>query len=82
MVYEKGVQSLTEQLRLSHKLIDNMLPSEIRQRMARHPGQRIADDIANCSIMFACFTGIDKLAGKHSTLDIINVLNELWCQVG
>ena len=81
MVWDSGSRKLKRQCKLKRQLLDNILPPDIRRQLTLNPGQTIADEFENCTIMFASFSGIDDLERTLTTVETISILNELWCQL-
>ena len=72
---------ITEALRLqqeqTEKLLLNILPSSIAQRLKQEQGI-IADSFENVSVMFADLVGFTELSSRKSPSEIVEMLNAIF----
>ena len=66
----------TEQQR-SEKLLLNVLPGRIAERLKNEPGL-IVDSIADCTVMFADLTDFTRLAEETPAREMLVLLNDLF----
>ncbi len=78
-------QSLQEKNRLLHteqenseRLLLSIFPRQIAERLKKETGV-IADDFADASVLFADINNFASLATKKSPLEIVELLNQLFC---
>jgi len=61
----------------SERLLLNVLPGHIAQRLKRDPSV-IADGIADCTVMFADLTDFTRLSEEMPPRDMVALLNEIF----
>ncbi len=78
---EKRVEERTWQLNIerdrSEKLLLNILPSPIIEQL-KHSQQSIAEDIKDVSILFADIVGFTEISHKHSSREMVTLLNKVF----
>ncbi len=64
----------------SERLLLNVLPVPIAERLRDQPGQVIADKFDEATVMFADITGFTKLTRSMSAEELVDLLNEIFSQ--
>ena len=72
-------QQLTREQEKSDRLLLNILPEPIAEQLKEKPGS-IASGFANVSILFADIVGFTQLSSRVSPIELVNVLNEIFCE--
>jgi class 3 adenylate cyclase len=68
---------LDEERARSDRLLYNMLPGPIAERLKRHPGA-IADGFERVTVLFADIVGFTPLSEKMSPPEVVALLNEVF----
>ncbi len=61
-------------------LLRNILPDQIAERLKANPGEAIADNFDDASILFADITGFVTMARKMGAAQVVDMLNNLVSQ--
>ncbi len=64
----------------SEALLDNLLPTEIAARLKSAPGEIIADDLPEVSILFADIVDFTPRASSMPADDVVRFLNEVFTE--
>jgi class 3 adenylate cyclase len=70
-------QQIAEERDRADQLLLNILPAPIAARLKEAPGT-IADSFAEVTVLFADLVGFTQLAGKLSSSQVVEMLNELF----
>ncbi len=62
----------------SDRLLRNMLPEKIANRLREEPDQIIADKFDEATVMFADIVGFTKLARERSAEELVDILNTVF----
>ncbi|MGH1419265.1 MAG: adenylate/guanylate cyclase domain-containing protein [Hyphomicrobiaceae bacterium] len=62
------------------KLLRNILPDKIAERLKEKPGEAIADSFDDASILFADITGFVAMAREMGAAQVVDILNNLVSQ--
>ncbi|NEO87753.1 MAG: hypothetical protein F6J87_26375 [Spirulina sp. SIO3F2] len=80
-VLEARVEERTRELKLaqenSEKLLLNVLPKPVAERLKRHE-HPIADGFENVTVLFADIVNFTTISGKISPQELIQILNQLF----
>lgn len=71
-------RGLVEERARADRLLLNVLPASVAERLKAAPEQRIADRHDEVSILFADIVGFTQLAGQRSAHDLVEMLNDLF----
>ena len=78
---EKKVEERTYELKLekekSENLLLNILPKEVAKELTEHPGQTIAQDFPNATVLFTDIVGFTKMSGNMNADDVVKMLNKM-----
>ncbi|MDF0551576.1 adenylate/guanylate cyclase domain-containing protein [Kamptonema sp. UHCC 0994] len=81
LAIRNSFQSALEQLEIeqekSERLLLNVLPKAIADRLKREPGT-IADSFENVTVLFADIAGFTKLSSHISPTELVKLLNEIF----
>ena len=81
LAIRNSFQSALEQLEIeqekSERLLLNVLPKAIADRLKREPGT-IADSFENVTVLFADIAGFTKLSSRISPTELVKLLNEIF----
>ena len=77
---EQQNQFLEIEKRTAENLLLNMLPREIAHRLRCDPDQNIADHHQTATILFADVVGFTKMSSTMAPLQVVNLLNDLFCR--
>ncbi|HLO47242.1 MAG TPA: adenylate/guanylate cyclase domain-containing protein [Kamptonema sp.] len=81
LAIRNSFQSALEQLEMeqekSERLLLNVLPKAIADRLKREPGT-IADSFENVTVLFADIAGFTKLSSRISPTELVKLLNEIF----
>ncbi|MDJ0612120.1 MAG: adenylate/guanylate cyclase domain-containing protein [Rhizobiaceae bacterium] len=64
----------------SERLLKNMLPEKIAERLREEPDQIIADKFDEATVMFADIVGFTKLARERSAEELVDILNTIFSE--
>lgn len=64
----------------SDRLLRNMLPEKIADRLREEPDQIIADKFDEATVMFADIVGFTKLARERSAEELVEILNAIFSE--
>ncbi len=70
-------EALREQREISERLLNNILPVSIAQRLKNEEGT-IADNFESCSVLFCDIVGFTELSEKLSATELVQMLNYLF----
>jgi class 3 adenylate cyclase len=76
---ERALDALRREQERSERLLLNVLPAAIAQRLKEQPGA-IADGFASVTVLFADIVGFTTFADARSPEDVVAVLNELFSE--
>lgn len=68
---------LAEERAKSERLLLNVLPGPVAERLKERPGT-IADDVAEVTVLFADIVDFTPLAAKLPAVDVVRLLNEIF----
>lgn len=78
---EKKVEERTYELKLekekSENLLLSILPKEVAKELTEHPGQTIAQDFPNATVLFTDIVGFTKMSGNMNADDLVKMLNKM-----
>jgi len=78
--FNKMLDQLTEEQKKSNKLLLNILPKKIADRL-KDNHKTIADNYYNCSVLFADIVGFTPLSAKLSAEELVSILNKIFSKV-
>lgn len=61
-------------------LLANMLPDPVAERLKAEPEARIADSVADASVMFTDLVGFTPLVRKLDASEMLNILDEIFTE--
>ncbi|MFH7030151.1 MAG: adenylate/guanylate cyclase domain-containing protein [Heteroscytonema crispum UTEX LB 1556] len=70
-------EALRQQQEQTERLLLNILPEAIANRLKLKPGT-IAEDFADVTVLFADIVGFTKLASELSAIKVVNLLNQIF----
>jgi adenylate cyclase len=70
-------EALRQQQEQTERLLLNILPEAIANRLKLKPGT-IAEDFADVTVLFADIVGFTKLASELSAIKLVNLLNQIF----
>jgi len=70
---------LEEERDRSEKLLLNILPASIAQRL-KHKHETIADGFAEATVLFADIAGFTRLAASRSPREVVELLNDIFSE--
>ena len=70
-------QKLQQEQQRSERLLLNILPPSIAERLLNHP-QTIADNFAEVSVLFADIVGFTQLSSQMSPTQVVELLNQVF----
>ncbi|MBD2776885.1 PAS domain S-box protein [Iningainema sp. BLCCT55] len=70
-------KALHEQQQQTERLLLNILPQEISNRLKQQPGL-IAEDFADVTVLFADIVDFTKTAAQLSAIQLVNLLNKIF----
>lgn len=76
---ERTESALFKEHQKSQSLLLNILPETTAERLSRGE-EMIADSFENCSILFADLVGFTDLSSNMPADDLVNLLNEIFCE--
>jgi class 3 adenylate cyclase len=76
-VGERAEAELNRERQRSERLLLNILPAPIAERLKNEPGT-IADQFSSVSVLFADIVGFTTLSSRISTEALIDILNEIF----
>ncbi|MGI0495151.1 adenylate/guanylate cyclase domain-containing protein [Alkalinema pantanalense CENA528] len=76
---QKALQQVTQEQEKSEKLLLNILPEPIADRLKRKP-QAIADGFSEATVLFADIVGFTELSSRLSPHELVAQLNEIFSQ--
>jgi len=80
-VLEKAVQDRTRELvaqeQKSENLLLNILPKDIAAELKQNPGQTIAKNCRNATVLFADIAGFTKMSDTMDASDVVKMLNDI-----
>ena len=80
-VLEKAVQDRTRELVIqeqkSENLLLNILPKDIAAELKQNPGQTIAKNCRNATVLFADIAGFTKMSDTMDASDVVKMLNDI-----
>ena len=62
----------------SERLLNNVLPSKIAQRLKEHPEEPIADSFDEATVLFADIIGFTEMSRRLDAGEMLYLLNELF----
>jgi adenylate cyclase len=74
---ERSLRQLTLEQEKSEKLLLNILPATIADRLKRHPTS-IADSFTSATVLFADIVGFTELSSRLAPQDLVQCLNEVF----
>ncbi len=74
---ERSLSQLTLEQEKSEKLLLNILPATIADRLKRHPTS-IADSFSSATVLFADIVGFTELSSRLSPQDLVQCLNQVF----
>jgi adenylate cyclase len=74
---EKTLYNLAQEQEKSEKLLLNILPEPIADRLKQRP-QAIADGFAEATVLFADIVGFTELSSRLSPQELVQCLNEIF----
>ncbi|MBE9030927.1 adenylate/guanylate cyclase domain-containing protein [filamentous cyanobacterium LEGE 11480] len=74
---EMSLQQLTHEQAKSEKLLLNILPEPIANRLKRKP-EAIADGFTEATVLFADIVGFTELSSRLAPKDLVRCLNEIF----
>jgi adenylate cyclase len=74
---EQTLQNLAQEQEKSEKLLLNILPEPIADRLKQSP-QAIADGFAEATVLFADIVGFTELSSRLSPQELVQCLNEIF----
>lgn len=74
---EQSLQQLTQEQAKSEKLLLNILPEPIADRLKRKP-EAIADGFTEATVLFADIVGFTELSSRLAPQDLVHCLNEIF----
>ena len=69
--------ALRHQQEQTERLLRNMLPEAISNRLKQQPGS-ITEDFADVTVLFADIVGFTKIAASMSAIQLVNLLNPIF----
>ncbi|OUC11801.1 MAG: hypothetical protein B0A82_26170 [Alkalinema sp. CACIAM 70d] len=75
----QALRQVTQEQEKSEKLLLNILPEPIADRLKREP-QAIADGFAEATVLFADIVGFTELSSRLSPQELVAQLNEIFSQ--
>jgi adenylate cyclase len=76
---DRAEARLERERRRSEKLLLNILPSPIAERLKRDPGT-IADAFQSVTVLFADVVGFTKLSATMESTQVVEILNEVFSE--
>lgn len=73
----KKNRSLAEEKETSEKLLLNILPESVAQRL-KTADQRIADSFEDVTVLFADIVGFTEFSDRHSPQKVVGLLNDVF----
>jgi adenylate cyclase len=73
----RSLMQLTQEQEKSEKLLLNILPEPIAERLKTNP-KTIADSFAEATVLFADIVGFTELSGRVSPEELVQRLNEIF----
>ncbi len=70
-------EALRHQQEQTERLLLNILPQEISDRLKQQTGT-IAEDFADVTVLFADIVGFTEIASKLSAIQLVNLLNQIF----
>jgi adenylate cyclase len=61
-------------------LLANILPDPVAERLKANPGTRVADSIAEASVMFTDLAGFTPLAQRLDAEEVLDILDEIFTE--
>ncbi len=79
---ENKVEERTRELKVAnekaHELLLNILPKEVAKELTDHPGQTIAKNFPNATVLFTDIEGFTKLSSGMNAKEVVTMLNQLF----
>ncbi|MGK7905007.1 MAG: adenylate/guanylate cyclase domain-containing protein [Hormoscilla sp.] len=77
IILRSALKQLEEEQKKSERLLLNILPKPIAERLKRQE-QTIADDFAEVTVLFADIVGFTKLSSQVTPIELVKLLNRIF----
>ncbi|MEP0751189.1 HAMP domain-containing protein [Trichocoleus sp. Lan] len=75
---ESSLQELKAEQKKAERLLHNILPQAIADRLQKEQPTIIADNFAEVTVLFADIVGFTQMAAHTSPVELVNLLNQIF----